>query len=123
MSNTTTSTSYRQLIGGEWLEGSDGTYEIINPATEEVVAEAPEASADDVRRAAAAAAAAFPAWSRTDPAERAALLRKAGQLLAERTPELIPLVIAEAGATLVGGLAHADPGRHQPVRALRQGRR
>src|SRR6478752_1599412 len=96
MSNTSTSTRYRQLIGGEWLEGSDGTYEIVNPATEEVVAEAPEASADDVRQAAAEA---FPAWSRTDPRERAALLRKAGQLLAERTPELIPLVIAEAGAT------------------------
>ena len=99
MSNTTTSTPYRQLIGGEWLEGSDGTYEIINPATEEVVAEAPEASADDVRRAAEAAAAAFPAWSRTDPRERAALLQAAGKRLAERTPELIPLVIAEAGAT------------------------
>jgi acyl-CoA reductase-like NAD-dependent aldehyde dehydrogenase len=99
MGTTTTSTEYRQLIGGEWVAGSDGTYEIINPATEEVVAEAPEASADDVHRAAAAAADAFPAWSRTDPRERAALLEAAGKRLAERTPELIPLVIAEAGAT------------------------
>ncbi len=101
---TTTDTSttrgpYRQLVGGEWLPGSDGSYEIINPATEEVVAEAPEASTDDVRAAAAAAAEAFPAWSRTDPRERAALLEAAGKRLAERTPELIPLVIAEAGAT------------------------
>jgi len=96
---TTTTDSYRQLIGGEWLEGGNGTYEIINPATEGVVGEAPEASADDVRAAAAAAAAAFPAWSRTSPEERAALLRAAGARLAERTPELIPLVIAEAGAT------------------------
>jgi acyl-CoA reductase-like NAD-dependent aldehyde dehydrogenase len=61
--------------------------------------EAPEASADDVRAAAQAAADAFPAWSRTDPRERAALLEAAGKRLAERTPELIPLVIAEAGAT------------------------
>ncbi len=99
MATTTTTTGYRQLIAGEWVEGGDGTYEIVNPATEAVVAEAPEASADDVAKAAAAAAEAFPAWSRTDPAERAALLRTAGQLLAERTPELIPLVIAEAGAT------------------------
>jgi len=96
---TTTTDSYRQLIGGEWLEGGNGTYEIINPATEGVVGEAPEASTDDVRAAAAAAAEAFPAWSRTSPEERAALLRAAGARLAERTPELIPLVIAEAGAT------------------------
>ena len=96
---TTTTDAYRQLIGGEWRDGSAGSYEIINPATEDVVAEAPEASADDVRAAAAAAADAFPAWSRTSPAERAALLQAAGKRLAERTPELIPLVIAEAGAT------------------------
>ena len=99
MGTTTTTTGYRQLIGGEWRDGSDGTYEIINPATEQVVAEAPEASAADVRAAAQAAADAFPAWSRTTPRERSALLEAAGKRLAERTPELIPLVIAEAGAT------------------------
>ena len=99
MGTTTTTSGYRQLIGGEWRDGSDGVYEIINPATEEVVAEAPEASADDVRAATQAAADAFPAWSRTTPRERAALLEAAGKRLAERTPELIPLVIAEAGAT------------------------
>src|SRR5688500_15639517 len=99
MGTTTTSTEHRQLIRGGWGAGGDGTYELLNPATEEVVAEAPEASADDVHRAAAAAADAFPAWSRTDPRERAALLEAAGKRLAERTPELIPLVIAEAGAT------------------------
>jgi hypothetical protein len=48
------STAYRQLIGGEWVPGGDGTYEIINPATEQVVTEAPEASAGDVAAAAAA---------------------------------------------------------------------
>ncbi|MBU6329485.1 MAG: aldehyde dehydrogenase family protein [Acidobacteria bacterium] len=94
-----TRTDYRQLIGGEWVPGGDGTYEIINPATEQVVTEAPEASAADVAAAAAAAAEAFPAWSRTTPQERAALLAAAGAELAKRTPELIPLVISETGAT------------------------
>ncbi|MBU3700486.1 MAG: aldehyde dehydrogenase family protein [Acidimicrobiia bacterium] len=92
-------TEYRQLIGGEWVPGGAGTYDIINPATEQVVAAAPEASSEDVTAAAAAAAEAFPAWSRTSPEERAALLAAAGAELAKRTPELIPLVIAEAGAT------------------------
>lgn len=90
---------YRQLIGGEWVPGGEGSYDIVNPATEEVVAQAPEASSEDVARAAAAAKEAFPAWSRTTPEERAALLKAAGEELARRTPDLIPLVIAEAGAT------------------------
>jgi acyl-CoA reductase-like NAD-dependent aldehyde dehydrogenase len=95
----TTTSDYRQLIGGTWVPGGDGTYEIINPATEQVVAEAPEASADDISRAAEAAKAAFPEWSRTSPQERADLLAAAGAELARRTPDLIPLVIRETGAT------------------------
>jgi acyl-CoA reductase-like NAD-dependent aldehyde dehydrogenase len=96
---------YRQLIGGAWVDGGAGSYPVVNPASEKVVAEAPEASGDDVDAAVAAARAAFPAWSRTDPAERARLLRAAGARLTERTPELLPLVIAETGATArVGSL-------------------
>ena len=52
-----------------------------------------------VEAAAAAAAEAFPAWSRTKPEERAALLNKAADLLRDRMDELIPLVQAETGAT------------------------
>jgi acyl-CoA reductase-like NAD-dependent aldehyde dehydrogenase len=81
------------------VDGGAGSYPIINPATEEVVDHAPEASVDDVRAAAAAAAAAFPAWSRTPAAERARLIDAAGKRLAARTPELLPLVISETGAT------------------------
>jgi acyl-CoA reductase-like NAD-dependent aldehyde dehydrogenase len=96
---------FQQLIGGSWTAGGNGSYGVVNPATEEVVAEAPEASDGDVRAAIDAAAGAFPAWSRTDPAERARLLRAAGARLTERTPELLPLVIAETGATArVGSL-------------------
>ena len=64
-----------------------------------MVAEAPEASVAQVEAAAAAAADAFPAWSRTKPEERAALLNKAADLLRDRMDELIPLVQAETGAT------------------------
>jgi acyl-CoA reductase-like NAD-dependent aldehyde dehydrogenase len=97
--STTDRAPFHQLVGGSWVEGGAGSYPVVNPATEEVVAEAPESSGDDVRAAVGAAAAAFPAWSRTDPAERARLLRAAGALLTERTPQLLPLVIAETGAT------------------------
>jgi acyl-CoA reductase-like NAD-dependent aldehyde dehydrogenase len=75
-------------------------YTIVNPATEEVVGEAPEDSVDQVEAAAAAAAEAFPAWSRTSPQERAALLDRAGDLIRDHIDELIPLVQAETGATM-----------------------
>lgn len=76
------------------------TYEIVNPATEQVVGEAPEATVDEVEAACAAAADAFPAWSRTSPEERAALLDRAADIIREHVDELIPLVQAETGATM-----------------------
>ena len=76
------------------------TYEIVNPATEQIVGAAPESTVADVEAATAAAAAAFPAWSRTSPEERAALLDAAADRIRDHVDELIPLVQAETGATL-----------------------
>ena len=76
------------------------TYEIVNPATEQIVGEAPEATVDEVALAAAAASAAFGSWSRTTPEERAALLDRAADVIRDHVEELIPLVQAETGATL-----------------------
>ena len=95
-----TDRDYYLWIGGEPVKGSKGTYEVVNPATEEVVGLAPEASADDARAAAAAAAAAFPSWSHTTPEERAALLNRAADLVTEHYAELVPLVQAETGSTM-----------------------
>jgi acyl-CoA reductase-like NAD-dependent aldehyde dehydrogenase len=91
---------FRLLIGGEQVDGERGGYDVVNPATELVVGQAPEASVAQVDAAAAAAANAFPAWSRTKPEERAALLSAAADLLRDRMEELIPLVQAETGATM-----------------------
>ena len=116
----TATDGYQLLIGGKWRDGSDGTYEIINPATEEVVAEAPEASADDVRATAPAAADAFPAWSRTDPRERAALLEEGRRQAPGRAHARVdPAGDRRGGRRLLGGFAHADPCGDQPLRALR----
>ncbi len=90
----------RLLIGGEWVAAGDGTYPVVNPATETVVAEAPNASVGDARAAADAAAAAFPAWARTAPEHRGELLDRLADLLDKRRDELVPLVQAETGATL-----------------------
>ncbi len=91
---------YRQLIGGQFVEGGDGTYPIVNPSTEQVVAEAPEASAADVEAAAAAAKEAQPAWAATKPAKRAELLGRVAKRMFAEMADFVPLVIAETGATL-----------------------
>src|SRR4051812_28175319 len=103
MPATTTTKDRQLLIGGEWVDGGDGGYEIVNPATEEVVGIAPEASVQQSLDAAAAAAAAFESWSRTTVAERASLLEAAGKLLRERLDDFVPLVIAETGCTATVG--------------------
>lgn len=87
------------LIGGEWRAAKGGTYDVVNPSTEQVVGVAPEATREDAFEAAAAAKDAFWKWSRTTPAERAELLRRAGELLAKHNDDLVPLVQAETGAT------------------------
>lgn len=90
---------YRLWVGGDQSAGSNGTYDIINPATEEVVGLAPEASPDDALAAAAAARAAFDSWSRTTPAERAALLERTADLMQANYSELVALAQAETGGT------------------------
>ena len=93
----------RLVIGGEWVDGDDGTYEVVNPATEEVLGLAPEASPDQARAAAAAARAAFPSWSSTSPSERAELLHEAAERIRAHFEDLLPLVIAETGCTAAVG--------------------
>lgn len=94
---------YQQLIGGEFVGGGKGTYSIINPATEEVVAEAPEASIDDVEAAAAAAKKAQPAWAAMKPEKRAALLSKVSRRIFAEMADFVPLIISETGATMAVG--------------------
>ena len=94
------SDEYSLLVGGDRVAGARGTYGVVNPATEDVVGLAPEASVDQVEAAARAAAEAFPAWSRTQPSVRGELLGRLADLLDARAGELVPLVQAETGATL-----------------------
>src|SRR5438309_1543979 len=82
-----------------------GTSSIVNPSPEGVVDEAPQASVADVEAAAAAARAALPAWRATAPEERARLLQAVADRVRARQVELLPLIIAETGATLSVGSA------------------
>ncbi|HSQ00873.1 MAG TPA: aldehyde dehydrogenase family protein [Candidatus Dormibacteraeota bacterium] len=90
----------RVLIGGTWEAAEAGTYPIINPATEEPAGAAPQASLEQVRRAARAAREAFTGgpWPRMSGAERGALLRKAAELFEREKASLVDLTMAETGA-------------------------
>ncbi|MFF9566910.1 aldehyde dehydrogenase family protein [Streptomyces sp. NPDC014685] len=89
----------RLFIGGRWTEPDHGHYEVIDPATEEVVGLAPEASREQVHAAAAAAREAFTTWSRTRPEERAAILDRAADLIRRDLVACADLARAESGAT------------------------
>ncbi|MER6130706.1 aldehyde dehydrogenase family protein [Streptomyces sp. NPDC001815] len=89
----------RLFVGGSWVEPDGGHYEVTDPATEDVVGLAPEASREQVHAAAAAAREAFPAWSRTAPAERAAILGRAADVIRRGLVPHAEVAQAETGAT------------------------
>ncbi len=81
------------LINGEWIDAGDGkTMPVINPATEEVIAEVASAAREDVDRAVNAARAALDGpWSKMSARERGRLIYKLGERLMERVDEVARL--------------------------------
>jgi phenylacetaldehyde dehydrogenase len=87
------------LLGGRWEKAARGTYAVIDPATEEVAAQAPECSVEQAQAAARAARAALSGpWGRMSPAERGALLRQAAVKFRLEMDALVDITIAETGA-------------------------
>ncbi|MDQ0749214.1 acyl-CoA reductase-like NAD-dependent aldehyde dehydrogenase [Streptomyces africanus] len=87
------------FVGGSWVEPDGGHYEVIDPATEQTVGWAPEASRDQVHAACAAAREAFGPWSATPAEERAAVLARAADIVRDRLVPYAELARAETGAT------------------------
>lgn len=97
---------HQQLIDGRWQDALDGgVWELINPATEEPIQTVPFGGAADAEAAIAAAHAAFPAWSRQTPYERAAILLRAADWIQQRAPELARVTTEESGKPLGEALA------------------
>ena len=89
------------LVGGSWTPAASGeTMEVLNPATEEVLAEVPRCSAEDVDAAVAAAKAALPEWLETTPGERAEALLGLARVLEENAGELAAIESANVGKPL-----------------------
>ncbi|KAK1185692.1 NAD-dependent succinate-semialdehyde dehydrogenase [Streptomyces sp. NBS 14/10] len=102
----------RQLfIAGQWVPAADGrTFGVENPATETQLCEVADGGAADSARAVEAAVAAQASWARTAPRARSEILRRAYELLMERTDELAMLMTLEMGKPLAearGEVAYA----------------
>ncbi|QXZ08774.1 5-carboxymethyl-2-hydroxymuconate semialdehyde dehydrogenase [Comamonas sp. Y33R10-2] len=95
------------LINGKSVAGKD-YFETVNPATQEVLAEVASGDAADVDAAVSAAKEAFPKWAGMPATERAKLVRKLGDLIAQHVPEIAQTetndcgqVIAQTGKQLI----------------------
>lgn len=90
--------TYQQYIDGAWGPSASGaTWDVVNPATEEVIVTVPFGGREDCRAAIDAAARAFPAWSRLTPYDRGAILQKAATGMRERADELARTTVLESG--------------------------
>ena len=89
------------FIDGAWINSDDSSsFEVSNPATNEVIAEVARCGTGETRRAIEAAEAALPAWRKRSAAERAGLLRKWQQLMLEHQEDLAQILTAEQGKPL-----------------------
>lgn len=94
-------TRVKLLINGQWLDSQASQWrDVVNPATQEVLAQVPFATSDEVDRAVAAAKHAFKSWRRTPIGARARIFLKYQQLIREHMKELAAILTAEQGKTL-----------------------
>lgn len=92
---------YSMLINGESV-GAENSIEVLNPATEAVIATVPEASPAQLDEAVAAARLALPGWSAQSMDERRALILKIADRLEENIGELAQLLSEEQGKPIEG---------------------
>src|ERR1700683_1172092 len=88
------------FMGGEWTDGRAGVLPVVNPATEDPVAEVANASVEDALEAVTAAHNALPGWAATPPRERGECLRRAWELMIQRSDALARLMVLENGKAL-----------------------
>jgi acyl-CoA reductase-like NAD-dependent aldehyde dehydrogenase len=98
----TTVRTLRNFVGGDWVEASgDSSREIISPVTGEKLADVPNASEEDIRRAARSAREAQPKWAALSAWDRAAVCHAIADLMEERKEEFARELSLEQGKPYV----------------------
>jgi acyl-CoA reductase-like NAD-dependent aldehyde dehydrogenase len=102
-------------IGGKGVSGAADSVPVINPATEEVIGQAPGCSRDQLDDAIAAARAAFPAWSATPFDERKALVGALAGIITANIDELARLLTLEQGKPLAVAKGEVEGAAYWPM--------
>jgi aldehyde dehydrogenase (NAD+) len=115
---------FRNFIAGEWVEPASGEhYENVNPAdTSDVIGRFPLSDRGDVDRAVASAQRGFALWRDTPAPARGDVLRRVGDLMAERKEELADLMTREMGKPLKETRGDVQEGIDTAYYAATQGR-
>ena len=110
-SNVKLNTMYEkfgQFIDGKWQQSSDKkTYEVINPATEEIIGHASKASPADVDKALKSAEKGLEVWKKTPPWKRSSIIRNIADLIRKKQDVLAKWMTLEVGKPLAEGKAEA----------------
>jgi len=100
---------FGQFIDGKWQQSEKKeTYDVINPATEEVIGKASKASLSDVDKALKSAEKGFAIWRKYLPWDRAAIIRKIADLMRKKNNELAKWMTLETGKTMSESLAEVS---------------
>jgi len=100
---------FGQFINGKWQPSSKNeTYDVINPATEEIIGKASKASPADVDKALKSAQKGFNVWKKFSPWDRAAIIRKIADLMRKKNNELAKWMTLETGKPLTESLAEVS---------------
>jgi acyl-CoA reductase-like NAD-dependent aldehyde dehydrogenase len=117
--------TFHNFIGGEWVPPTTGTYfENRNPAdTDDLIGRFPESGPADVEAAARSARRGFALWSRTPAPARGDVLRRAGEILAERKDAIADAMTREMGKVLAETGGDVQEGIDTAFYAATEGRR
>jgi succinate-semialdehyde dehydrogenase / glutarate-semialdehyde dehydrogenase len=89
------------FIGGKWVPASSGDrFDVLDPATGDVIASVADGGVDDANAAVDAASAAFASWASTAPRQRSEILRRAFELMSSRADDLAKTISLENGKAL-----------------------
>ena len=92
---------FGQFIDGKWMKASSGeTYEVINPANEEILGHASKASPEDVEKALKSAQQGLEVWKKTTPWQRSYILRRIADKMREKQDVLAKWMTLEMGKPL-----------------------
>jgi succinate-semialdehyde dehydrogenase / glutarate-semialdehyde dehydrogenase len=90
--------TWQLYIDGRWVGAKSGrAFEVVNPATRQLIASVPDGGPDEAKAAVDAAAGAFASWSKLPGIDRGRILAKTYQLMMDRRDDLARLVTRENG--------------------------